>query len=53
LELCSSWNDVISGLFMLIANLNLSVKHSLSYISRLVLLLGTWLVSYNLMILVP
>jgi hypothetical protein len=32
----------MSRLVMLIANLNLSVKHSLSYISMLVLLLGTW-----------
>jgi hypothetical protein len=32
----------MSGLVMLITNLNLSVKHSLSYISVLVLLLGTW-----------
>jgi hypothetical protein len=42
LELWSSWNDVISGLFMLFANLNFSVKHSSSYISMLMLLLGTW-----------
>jgi hypothetical protein len=27
---------------MVIANLNFSVKHSLSYISILVMLLGTW-----------
>jgi hypothetical protein len=32
----------MSALVMLIANLNLSVKHSLSYISMLVLLLGIW-----------
>jgi hypothetical protein len=37
---------------MLIANLNFSVKHSLSYIRMLVSLLDTWLVPCDLVRLV-